>query len=332
VTEPFSKFRWNDHPVRVSLKDTPSALATVMFNKANPDGTKVYGSQENLAEMLKVSKKTVGRAQKQLESLGLIRRISTGSGFGRQSNEFALTMPPPIEDIAIEDMASSQVVSIEDIPPIEDIGVLHRGHGCPPIGDTGVPPIDPLPDPGNKPGSVEEPDIFDVRPQEEDIKSDVLPRDPFSEAYIFDDRPVDEEPVTLEESPEPTFGLVGGHSDVRLGDVPESGTSSKIHQPATEGTQPMSYDPSDPFAPVGARIPDPWPPEPTETRPEPQPVSQKQADGFLLHPMFGGSQADWDAAHVPIPWPTGKPFVHGEFDPFATYIDEATGEELKPYR
>jgi hypothetical protein len=159
--KPFNKFRWNDHPTRVGLKGTANALATVMFNKANMDGTNVYGSQENLAKMLRVSTKTVGRAQRELESLGLVRRTETGSGFGRRSNGFVLTMPP-----AISDISSPHVASISDTFSIPDIDVPHIGHPCPLISDMGVPPIDPLPDPGNKPGSREvgEADISDDRP------------------------------------------------------------------------------------------------------------------------------------------------------------------------
>src|SRR3981189_1743485 len=118
VSPEFSKFRWNDNPVRVALKDTAGALANVMFNKANMDGTKVYGSQENLAVMLGVTPRTVRRAQKELETLGLIRCTSKGSGRSGKSSEFVLTMPE-----------------------------LNTGHGCTEyqtsvtgIPDTGVPP------------------------------------------------------------------------------------------------------------------------------------------------------------------------------------------------
>lgn len=36
-----------------------------------------------------------------------------------------------------------------------------------------------------------------------------------------------------------------------------------------------------------------------------------------------------DTEHF-TPWPTGKPFVPGEFDPFCNYVDETTGEPITP--
>jgi replication initiation and membrane attachment protein DnaB len=91
----FNKFRWNDHPIRVALKGTASALATVMFNKANMDGTKVYVTQETLADVLTVSVRTVRRAQTELESFGLIRCVVKGSNLGTgKPSVYELTMPP----------------------------------------------------------------------------------------------------------------------------------------------------------------------------------------------------------------------------------------------
>jgi hypothetical protein len=48
---------------------------------------------------------------------------------------------------------------------------------------------------------------------------------------------------------------------------------------------------------------------------------------FVLHPSLGGSQVDWDAAEVIIRWPSGKPLPVPR-DPFAKYVDDATGEVL----
>lgn len=149
---PFNKFRWNDHPVRVALKGTANALATVMFNKANMDGTKVYGSQETYAAMLGCSTKSVERAQAQLMARGLVRRELKGSGRSGKSSEFTLTMPPEIPDTNTRHLDS-------EIPDISGLGIpdtsLNTRHSCPEyqtsvaeIPDTSVCPIDPLSRPG----------------------------------------------------------------------------------------------------------------------------------------------------------------------------------------
>ncbi|UXA17656.1 helix-turn-helix domain-containing protein [Mycobacterium sp. SMC-4] len=134
----FDKFRWNDHPTRVALTGTAGALATVMYNRASADGTKVYGSRKSLAEQLGVDVRTVSRARKRLVSLGLIELVSSGSSYGKQSNEYRLTMPPePHRTSAPEGTSSGDISEL-------------RGHLCPTSGDTSVPPIDP----GNRPGSL----------------------------------------------------------------------------------------------------------------------------------------------------------------------------------
>lgn len=127
----FSKFRWNDHPLRVKLKGVDAALATVMFNKANIGGTDIYGSQENLAELLGASVSSVYRAQQRLQQLGLIERDGKrGSGRSGRSTKWRLTMPP-----------NTGHRSDEYRSPVQEIPV------------TGDRLIDPLIDPGNRPGS-----------------------------------------------------------------------------------------------------------------------------------------------------------------------------------
>lgn len=128
----FNKFRWNDHPARVKLKNTAAAVATEMFNRANMDGTDIYVNQKMMAKTLETSERTVRRALRALESAGLIHCTKSGSNIGRNGgpSEYVLTMPQ------------------------------NTGHPCPDhrtsvIGtpDTSDRLIEPLIDPGNRPGS-----------------------------------------------------------------------------------------------------------------------------------------------------------------------------------
>lgn len=276
----FSKFRWNDHPVRVALNGTASALATIYFNKADMDGTKVYGSQENLAAMLKVSVRTVRRAQKELETLGLIRRISTGSGFGGQSNAYVLAMPASIPDISIPDIPDtdpfSQVVSIPDTLPIPDTGVRSYRTSVSSIPDTSVRLIDPFLDPGNKPGSLRDKADTEVSAQEQ--------------ASIFDDRP--ENPSGSEAVRDTTFDTDPlGVGCLGMGDEPHQGSALGGHemsaqdcgtnQPtAEEGNEAVSNDPFDPFGPSQAAEADfgCWPPARSESSPADQAVHFEHPD------------------------------------------------------
>ncbi|SIM00620.1 Uncharacterised protein [Mycobacteroides abscessus subsp. abscessus] len=130
----FNKFRWNDHPARVKLRDTPAMLATEMFNRANMDGTEIYGSQENLAKLLGASVSSIRRAQKRLQELGLIERDGKrGSGRGGRSTKWRLTMPP---NTGHSDSNTGHRCA-EYRSPVQEIPVIS----------------DRLIDPGNRPGS-----------------------------------------------------------------------------------------------------------------------------------------------------------------------------------
>lgn len=154
------KFRWLKLPEVAGLTGKTAALASEMFSRADMDGTRVYGSQVKLAEKLGTTERTVRRAQERLESLGLITAVGNrGSGRSGKSTEWRLTMPPNTGhlDSGIPDI-SREIPDMNTGHP-----ELNTGHSCPEyrtsvtgIPDTSVRPIDPLPDPGTKPGSVVE--------------------------------------------------------------------------------------------------------------------------------------------------------------------------------
>ncbi|WP_201409030.1 helix-turn-helix domain-containing protein [Mycobacterium paraintracellulare] len=53
--------------------------------------------------------------------------------------------------------------------------------------------------------------------------------------------------------------------------------------------------------------------------------------GVLVTSTLGAQQPSaCVSTQEAIPWPAGKPFVPGKFDPFAEYVDETTGEPITP--
>lgn len=128
----FSKFEWNRLPERVKLKNTTAAVASEMFNRANMDGTGIYVNQKMMAETLETSERTVRRSLRALESAGLIHCTETGSNIGRNGGPsvYVLTMPKNTGHPSPDHRTSTT--------------------GTP---DTSGRLIDPLIDPGNRPGS-----------------------------------------------------------------------------------------------------------------------------------------------------------------------------------
>lgn len=150
----FSKFEWNRNPVRLALKGAAGSVATAMFNRANMDGTRVYVTQQSLADELATSVRTVRRAQKELRALGLIHCVSKGSNKGRAAGPsiYDLTMPPTNTGHPQEHRTPMSSVNCGT----PDIGDQNTGHSWPEHRTPVSPLLDPSPDPGTKPGSSKE--------------------------------------------------------------------------------------------------------------------------------------------------------------------------------
>jgi hypothetical protein len=258
-----------------------------------------------LADMLGVSERTVRRAQKQLESLELIHCEQRGNNMGRaaKASRFLLTMPPENTGHGTPDTDKN------------------TGHGCPEhrtsvtgTPDTGVRLIHPLLDPGNRPGSV----VVD--------KADTDMSAHGHEASISDDRPdasrlMGVTDTNYEHGPEGAAALVVEADTVGVRPVDELTTQpSKGDQQMND---PFANDPCELTEDQRAIMEEFYSSEATETQREPV----KPVDQFSLD-----LERDYRKAEEPrtTPWPTGKPFVRGEFDPFANYVDAETGEPLTP--
>ena len=163
----FSKFDWNMHPARTALTGAAAAVATVMFNRSSMDGTGIYGSQEQIAAEVGVSRRTVIRATAKLTELGLVEQVSRGSGYTGKSSEYRLMMPADkpagqsnsdivssqvtscvtSTDVTYGQDTSSDVTYEADSPYVTNRRSDHMRH---PVSaghsnsDTGVTPIDPL--------------------------------------------------------------------------------------------------------------------------------------------------------------------------------------------
>lgn len=257
----FNKFRWNDHPVRVALKDTAGAVASEMFNRANMDGTDIYVSQEALAARLKASVRTIRRAQKQLESLGLIRCVRKGSNLGRASgpSTYELTMPPKNtgHDVRTPDkntghLGSGTPDTTQRTPDIYD---QNTGHPCPEHRTPVSALIDPLIDPGNKPGSLEgeadtevsaEASIFDDRPETPSgvmgVRDNPLNTDPFGVGCLGEpDTEVSGHEADIAMS---AHGYEAYTFGARPGDQPTE-SEPAMHDPFDPFGSQVSYDPTD---------------------------------------------------------------------------------------
>lgn len=158
MTEPFNKLVWRRTIDQRGLTPTAVLVLNEMFDKADMDGTSIYGSQENIAAKIGKSVESVRRAQKQLRERGLIKLIKSGSSYGKRSSSFELSWPDPDRSIETSPVKSSPV--IPDLTGHSELtGQNLTGHsrgadrsfmrGSPVTGE-GLP--DPLPDPGLNPG------------------------------------------------------------------------------------------------------------------------------------------------------------------------------------
>ena len=144
----FNKFRWHEVAVK-QTKNTAARVVGVMFDRADMDGSRVYINNKKLAAAFGCDEKSIRRARKQIEALGLAVLIRKGHNIingPTASSEYRLAMP------------ASQV-DISHATPQVDIST--SGHSSPhnrtsasAQPDSSAHLIDPLPDPGNKPGSV----------------------------------------------------------------------------------------------------------------------------------------------------------------------------------
>lgn len=278
----FNKFRWNDHPARVKLKNTTAAVATEMFNRANMDGTDIYVNQKMMAKTLETSERTVRRALRALESAGLIHCTKSGSNIGRNGgpSEYVLTMPK------------------------------NTGHPCPDhrTSLTGTPDtsdrlIDPLIDPGNRPGS------FLSTRAGEDTESEPAVGAVSAEGQRSDLGSLYDTPT---ESDLPSVAHIA---------VP-SGTAL-VHQPTTETGHPSGLSEEDRAAILadlyGSAA------EPSQCAGDPAPI--RRAHTALPAPvsMVPVDEPGWDGSGTP--WPRDKAIPA---DPWAApYYDEQTGEHFE---
>ncbi|AWG62448.1 hypothetical protein DDT46_00475 [Mycobacteroides abscessus] len=282
----FSKFEWNRLPERVRLKNTTAAVASEMFNRASMDGTGVLINQEKMAEKLATTDRTVRRALRALESMGLIRCTEKGSDTGRAGGPsvYVLTMPENTGHPSPEHRTSVT--------------------GTP---DTSVLLIDPLIDPGNRPGS------YLSTTAGEGIKSEPALGAVSAEGQGSDLGSLYDTPT---ESDLPSVAHIA---------VP-TGTAL-VHQPTTE-SEAMSGHPSGlSEEDRTAILADLYRSAVEPTQPASDPEASLGADTALPAPvsMVPVDEPGWDGSGTP--WPRDKAIPA---DPWGTpYFDDETGEHFE---
>lgn len=278
----FSKFEWNRLPERVKLKNTTAAVASEMFNRANMDGTEIYVNQKMMAETLGSSERTVRRSLRALESAGLIHCTETGSNIGRNGGPsvYVLTMPKNTGHPSPDHRTSTT--------------------GTP---DTSGRLIDPLIDPGNRPGS------YLSTKAGEDTKSEPALGAVSAEGQGSDFGSLYDTPT---ESDLPSVAHIA---------VP-TGTAL-VHHPTTETDHPPGLSEEDRAAILADLYGSPA--EPSQPASDPQ--ASRRAHTVLPAPvsMVPVDEPGWDGSGTP--WPRDKAIPT---DPWGTpYFDEQTGEHFE---
>ncbi|RIT28647.1 hypothetical protein D2E76_27300 [Mycobacteroides abscessus] len=278
----FSKFEWNRLPERVRLKNTTAAVASEMFNRASMDGTGVLINQKKMARTLETSERTVGRALTALVSEGLIWRTKKGSNAGRNggASVYVLTMPKNTGHPSPEHRTSVT--------------------GTP---DTSDRLIDPLIDPGNRPGS------YLSTTAGEDIKSEPALRAVSAEGQGSDLGSLYDTPT---ESDLPSVAHIA---------VP-TGTAL-VHQPTTETNHPSGLSEDDRASILadlyGSAA------EPSQRASDPEAIHGADTAILALLTVVPVDEPGWDGSGTP--WPRDKAIPA---DPWGTpYFDEHTGEHFE---
>lgn len=129
----------------VALRQTPKAVLVALANFAD-ESNECFPGQERLAKMAGVSVRTVSRALKDLEELGLIRRSSRYRDNGwRTSDRYVLAVGDQLPD-NLTTGQSDHRSSSAGLPDSDDVTTGHSDGAIEPSVEPLVEPSDLLPD------------------------------------------------------------------------------------------------------------------------------------------------------------------------------------------
>ncbi|WP_069164890.1 helix-turn-helix domain-containing protein [Nocardia altamirensis] len=101
--KPVDTFEWQRIVRRIQIPSSAKYLGLMMTTYANADGSHILPGVERLARVMCVSEPTVKRNLALLRNAGLIERTKQGNRHAAQADEYRLTMPSNVCDLAMLD-------------------------------------------------------------------------------------------------------------------------------------------------------------------------------------------------------------------------------------